>query len=99
MEEIEVKFLNIDVAETEKKLAAIGAERIGEYFYKRRVWPAIPSYLEIEAASWADVDVSIKELGLNPEDKKIFSTMQIYRLHGIEELDYSRVTFDGLVKK
>jgi adenylate cyclase class 2 len=36
MEEIEIKFLNIDVPETEKKLLDIGAEKVGEYFYHRR---------------------------------------------------------------
>ena len=38
-------------------------------------------------------------LGFNPEDKKIFSTHQIYKLKGINELEYQRIAFDGLVKK
>lgn len=38
MEEIEVKFLGIDSAALEAKLKEIGAEKTGEYFYKRRVF-------------------------------------------------------------
>ena len=191
MEEIEAKFLNIDIAATEAKLSALGATKVGEYFYRRRVfdypdlrlhhqgawirlrdegervtlafkkrlgisandgttsdqsmqevevavddfdktatllqsiglqekfyeenkrvrwvkgevefdidtWPALPPYLEIEAPSWSQVDEAAAALGLNPADKKIFSTLQIYSLAGIDELAHSRITFDGLVKK
>ena len=38
MEEIEVKFLNIDPETIQKKLAEIGARKVGEYFYRRRVF-------------------------------------------------------------
>ena len=38
MEEIEVKFLNIDPATIQKKFADIGAKKSGEYFYRRRVF-------------------------------------------------------------
>ncbi len=191
MEEIEVKFLNIDPVEMEKKLGAVGAKKVGEYFYRRRVfdypdlrlnekgawlrlrdegdkvtltfkqrvgitahdgssndsgmeevevavsdfdktaalllrigfmekfyeenkrvrwmkdgvefdidtWPELEPYLEIEAQSWEKIDEAIKLLGLDPADKKIFSTFQIYKMKGINELDYKRVAFDGLVKK
>jgi len=191
MEEIEVKFLDIDVASLTKQLKKIGAKKVGSYFYKRRVfdypdlrlnalhawvrlrdegdkitlaykqrqgviasdgksndvsmkeievevsdfdetaellraiglkekfyeenkrirykkgatefdidtWPKIPTYLEIEAKSWAGIDRAIKELGLDPEKKKIFSTHQVYKLYGIEEFDYSRVAFDKMVKQ
>ncbi len=36
MEEIEIKFLGIDIPTIEKKLLDIGAVKVGEYFYKRR---------------------------------------------------------------
>lgn len=189
-EEIEVKFLNINKEEIEQKLKAIGAEKVGEYFYRRRVfdypdwrldkagswlrlrdegeqitlsfkkrlgmdhsgggkdegmeeveikvsdfdvttelilklgfiekhyaenrrirwakdgvefdldfWPSLEPYLEIEAPSWEKVDQAIGWLGLNPADKKIFSTHQVYALKGIDVNDYVRLTFDGLVKK
>ncbi len=38
MEEIEVKFLNVDKAAMESKLAALGAEKIGSWLYKRQVF-------------------------------------------------------------
>ncbi len=190
-EEIEVKFLNINPAELEKKLAAIGAKRVGEFFYlaysfdypdwrldkehswlrlrtdgkestltfkkrigvkasggqanddgmeeveikvddfekanliirklgfidkrymeKKRVrwekngveydidfWPELKPYLEIEADNWEKVDEAIKELGLNPAAKKIFSASQAYALNGINVNEYTRLAFDGLVKR
>jgi len=191
MEEIEVKFLNIDVKKLQDKLADIGAQKVREYFYRRRVfdypdyslnskgawlrlrdegekvtmsfkqrlgmtshdgssndvgmqeieiivsdfdktaelilalgfvekfyqenkrtrwvkddvefdidtWPELEPYLEIEAPSWEKIGEAIMMLGFNPEDKKIFSTHQIYKLKGINELEYQRIAFDGLVKK
>jgi len=38
MEEIEVKFLNIDVEEIKKKLKDIGAEKVFEKLYKRKTF-------------------------------------------------------------
>lgn len=191
MEEIEAKFLDINPDEIQKKLGKIGAKKVGEYFYRRRVfdypdfrldkqgawirvrdegdkitlnfkkrlgikthdgttsddsmeeieiivsdfdrtvafllavgfiekfyqetkrvrwmkgdiefdidtWPKLKPYLEIEAPSWEKIDEAIKILGLNPENKKIFSTNQIYKLQGINELDYKRIAFDGFVKR
>jgi len=62
-------------------------------------WPEIPTFLEIEAKSWDDIDRSAKALGLNPEDKKICSVNQIYRLYNKDVNDYAKLSFDGLVKK
>ncbi len=62
-------------------------------------WPMLKPYLEIEAASWADIDKGIALLGLNPKDKKIFATFQVYQLEGINELDYDVITFEKVVKK
>ncbi|HEY4505316.1 MAG TPA: class IV adenylate cyclase [Candidatus Paceibacterota bacterium] len=190
-EEIEVKFLEIDVDGIQRKLKDLGATKIGQYFYRRRVFdypdyrlnnahawlrlrdegervtltfkqrlgatshdgtvndtsmreievvvsdfdktaelilalgfiekfyqenrrirwekdgiefdidsqPEIKPYMEIEAKSWEDIDKAIWMLGLNPEDKKIFSTQQVYKLYGIDENDYKRMAFDGMVKK
>ncbi len=190
-EEIEAKFLDIDPAEIEKKLTAVGAKKVRDFSYRRRVfdypdwrldknggwlrlrdegdritlafkqrlgikdhggltndsgmreveikvsdfektatllldlgfvekhyaenkrtrwekdgvefdidtWPQLEPYLEIEADSWEAVDAAAKELGLNPEDKKIFSANQIYAQKGIDVGEYSRLAFDGLVKR
>lgn len=191
MEEIEVKFLNIDTGEMQKKLAKIRARKTGEFFYRRRVFdypdwrldnehswlrlrdegdqvtlsfkkrlgikghdgkssddgmeeveitvndfekttilllklgfiekhyaenkrirwmkddvefdidtfPELEPYLEIEAPSWGKIDEAIQMLGLDPAEKKIFSTNQVYALKGIQVSDYSRLAFDGLMKR
>lgn len=191
MEEIEVKFLAIDVAALEKKLTELGAERKFDRLYRREVydypdlrlnadsawirvrdegdrvtmgykqrqgisthdgstndssmheveivvssfeqatlflrkigmkrkfyeenrrirwildnveldidhWPQLEPYLEIEAPTWERIDAVITQLGLDPAEKKIFSTHQIYQLAGINEHDYDEITFDRMVKK
>ena len=191
MEEIEVKFLNIDPVSIKKKLEIIGAKKIFEKLYKRRIfdypdlrlhkkgawvrlrnegekvtlaykerigmktfdgktnddsmeeieievsnfektaellkrmgftekfyeenrriryqlndiefdidfWPQLEPYLEIEASSWEKIDEAINLLKLNRDDKKIFSTTQIYKLKGIDDIDYKEITFNGLIKR
>ncbi len=191
MEEIEVKFLNIDPAAIEEKLKKIGAKKVADFFYKRYIfdypnlslhkrgawvrlrtdgkettltykqrlgmsshdgstsdtgmeeievlvsdfekaaemfrkmgfmekfyeenkrvrwmkddiefdldfWPHLSPYLEIEAPSWQKIDEAIKILGLNPEDKKIFSVAQVYQLAGINQIEYSRITFNEFTKR
>jgi adenylate cyclase class 2 len=191
MEEIEVKFLNIDSVLMEEKLKSIGAEKIFEKLYKRRVfdypdlilhkkgawvrlrdegekitltykerigmktfdgktnddsmeeieievsdfdktaellkkigltekfyqenrriryklddiefdidfWPQLEPYLEIEAPSWEKIEEGIRLLELNPEDKRIFSTTQVYQLKGIEDIEYKEMTFKRMVKR
>lgn len=191
MEEIEVKFLNIDPVAIQEKLERIGAQKVGEYFYRRRVfdypdwrldknhawlrlrdegdrvalafkqrvgvtasdgsasdtgmkeieievndfertaellfavgfiekhyaenkrirwtkdrvefdidrWPALEPYLEIEAPTRDEIDEAVLLLGLNQAERKIFSTNQIYALKDINVADYTRLAFDGLVKR
>lgn len=62
-------------------------------------WPLLNPYLEIEADSWEKVDEAIGWLGLNPADKKIFSTNQIYNSQGIRELDYVKMGFEEMIKR
>jgi len=190
MEEIEVKFLNIDIAAIEAKLKAIGAKKVFNRLYRRKVydypdlrlnqagawvrvrdegdkvtlgfkqrkeagkdagkndagmdeveltvgdfdktaqflekiglvqkfyeenrrirwlkddiefdidhWPMLKPYLEIEASNWEDIDRGIALLDLDPKDKKIFSTFQVYQLEGINELEYDIITFEKTIKK
>lgn len=61
--------------------------------------PALKPYLEIESDDWAKIDRAISLLGLDPKDKKMYSTMQIYKQNGIDEHDYIEMTFDRLVKR
>jgi adenylate cyclase class 2 len=192
MEEIEVKYLNIDPDEIQKKLAGIGAVKVGEFFqrwkafdypdwrldkqgawlrlrdegdgtttltFKQRLgiagndgiendigmeeieihvddfdtivtifvkigfvekhyaekkrtrwekdsiefdvdtYPELEPYLEIEAPSWEKIDEAILWLGLDPGARKIFSANQVYALKNINVADYTRIAFDGLIKK
>lgn len=192
MEEIEVKFLNIDPEDIQQKLEQIGASKVGEYFQKWRVfdypdwrldkqgawlrlrdegdgrislswkqrlgmsdkkgandtgmeeievgldnfdkmvlmiqrlgfvekhyaekkrirwkkddtefdidfYPELEPYLEIETTSWEKIDEATAWLGLNKDDRKIFSANQVYALKGINVSDLQQITFDkGLVKR
>lgn len=191
MQEIEVKFLNVDQDKLQIKLVEIEAQKAGEYFYRRRVfdypdwrldkagswlrlrdegdritlsfkkrigvdthdgttndtgmeeieirvndfdraaelilklgfiekhyaenkrirwvkdniefdidiYPELEPYLEIEAPTWEQINIAIKWLGFNPADKRVFSANQVYALKGIKVEEYTRLTFDGLVKR
>lgn len=61
--------------------------------------PMLPPYLEVEAPSWQEVDDAIENLGYSLQDKKVFTTTQIYELNGIRDKDYIRLTFEGLQKR
>jgi len=71
----------------------------GDTVFDIDTWPMLEPYLEIEAPSWAAVDAAIAELGLDPAHKKIFTTLQVYALAGIAELDYEKITFEEQVKR
>jgi len=109
MEEIEIKVS--DFEKTGEFLKSVGLKektyqenkRIRYIFEKIEFdidfWPHLEPYLEIEADSWEEIDKAIKLLGLNPEEKRIFSTHQVYKLKGIDEEEYKEMTFDRMVKK
>ena len=189
MEEIEVKFLDINVGDIEDKLKGLGATKVFDFLYKRRVfdhkdkslesnnswlrlrdegdkvtltykrrfgvgedrlkdegmheveinvndfdktaqliqsigmvekfyeenrrikyildgvefcidtWPLIPTYLEIEGATWDAVKKAAQDLNLNWDDHIKCSTMQIYEHYGMDENDYSVLTFESQTKK
>jgi adenylate cyclase class 2 len=109
--QIETEVKVSDFEKTAELLTKIGLK---EKFYEenRRIryqlsdtefdidfWPLLEPYLEIEAPSWEKIDEAIKLLKLNPEDKKIFSTYQVYQLKGIDENDYQELTFNRTIKK
>ncbi len=190
MEEIEIKFLEIDRVALEEKLIALGAKKISDYHYRRVVfdypdfrldkeaswlrlrdegdkvtftfkqrlgsdlqglggddgmyeretivgdfdatreillrvglvekmyqenkrtryvldgvecdidtWPLLPDYLEIEGKNWDEVYTVAEKLGFNREDAKIFSTNQIYRLRGLDDRNYTKLTFDEQIPR
>lgn len=109
MDEVEVEVS--DFEKTALLLEKIGLKR---KFYEenRRIrwikgdiefdidhWPLINPYLEIEAKSWDQIDEAIKLLGLDPADKKVFSAYQVYKLAGLDELDFDELTFERQLKK
>ncbi len=61
-------------------------------------WPAIPTFLEIEANSWGDIEEGIELLGLNSDEKKVCSANQIYMMYGMDMMEYQKIKFDELVK-
>jgi len=109
MEEVEITVSDFD--KTAELIKAVG---LVEKFYEenRRIrymlggvevdidfWPQLEPYLEIEGPSWEEVDGAASKLGLNPADKKIVVVYQLYKMTGIEEKDYSEITFRGMIKK
>lgn len=109
MKEIELQVS--DFKKTDEFLRSIGM--IHKFYQENRrirwmkddiefdidTWPKLEPYLEIEAPTWEKVDTAIAMLSLNPSEKKIFSTHQIYKMNGIYELDYSRMAFDGFERR
>lgn len=62
-------------------------------------WPLIPTYLEIEGKSWEAVKDSAKSINLDWDKHVKCSTMQIYEHYGINEREYSVLTFEEQTKK
>ena len=61
-------------------------------------WPMIPTYVEFEGSSWENVEAVSKKLCFKWEEHLRCTTMQIYRKYGIEENDYSVITFTEQIK-
>lgn len=190
MEEIEIKYLNVDRKELEQKLLYLGAKKIADYHYRRIVfdypdfrldkqgawlrlrdegekitltfkqrlakdvhslsgdegmyekettvgdfevtrqillksgfiekmyqenkrtrylldgvecdideWPLLAPYLEIESDNWDKVYKTAEKLGFKREDAKIFSTNQVYRLQGIDDRNFIKLTFGEQVER
>ena len=62
-------------------------------------WPMIPTYVELEGSSWESVQAVAQKLGFKWEDHLRCSTMQVYENYGINENDYSVITFVEQIKK
>ncbi|MEI6650459.1 MAG: CYTH domain-containing protein [Candidatus Moraniibacteriota bacterium] len=109
MEEIEVEVDDYEM--TKMLLAKLGliekheGEKIRTRWMKGGVefdidtWPGIPTFLEIEATSWEDVDNAAESLGLRKDERKVCSVNEMYRHYGIEANDYRKATFEGMVRK
>ncbi len=62
-------------------------------------WPRIPTYLEIEAPTDAELERAIEELSLDKNDAKRCSATQVYKKHGINDKDYQRMAFDSFIPR
>lgn len=62
-------------------------------------WPLLNPYLEIEGDSWDKVYATAEKLGFKREDAKIFSANQIYRLKGLDDRNYVKLTFDEQIER
>ena len=62
-------------------------------------WPMIPTYVELEGSSWDHVKLVAQKLNFNWNENVRCSTMQIYEKYGINENDYSVITFIEQIKK
>lgn len=54
MEEIEVKFLDIDVPNIEEKLLKLGALKVGDFFYRRKSYD-FPDYRLAKEYAWVRI--------------------------------------------
>jgi adenylate cyclase class 2 len=62
-------------------------------------WPLINPYLEIEGLSWDKVYEAAEKLGFNKKAGKIFSTNEIYRQKGLDDRNYTKLTFAEQIKR
>ena len=68
MEEFEIKFLEVDVPELEKKLIKIGSKKVGEYDYSRAVFDYSDLRLEKKHA-WVRIRTDGKESTLTYKER------------------------------
>lgn len=62
-------------------------------------WPLLKPYLEIEGKDWDTVNEAARKLGFDPKDGKRFSTNQIYRLNGLDDRNYTKMTFEEQIER
>lgn len=62
-------------------------------------WPLIPVYLEIEGQDWESVYAAAEAIGFKKEDAKKFTANQVYKLNGLDDRNYSKLTFEEQVLK
>jgi adenylate cyclase class 2 len=62
-------------------------------------WPLLDPYLEIEGTNWDDVYKAVEIIGFKKEDGRKFSTNQIYRLKGLDDRNYTKLTFSEQIER
>jgi adenylate cyclase class 2 len=109
MKEIEIKV--DDYEKTCELLKAIGFvvtreekdKRVkyikGDVIFDIDFWPQIPPYLEIESGSLEKVKDTALELGFNLQDGLICSHKEVFTRYGINQDEYSYISFEKMTKK
>ena len=107
-----MKEIEVSVSDFEQTCELLRNVGLVEKFYEenRRVrylykgiefdidyWPLLSPFLEIEAENMGKIEEGISLLGLKSKEKKVFTVFQIYKLKGINELDYKVLTFEKQV--
>ena len=67
--------------------------------YDVDTWPRLEPYLEIETDSWEKLEAAARKLGLDPAEKKICSASQIYKMAGINDQDFVKITFEEWIPR
>lgn len=62
-------------------------------------WPLLNPYLEIEGKNWEEVYDLAGRLGFKKEEAKICSTNRIYRLEGLDDRNYTKLTFSEQIER
>ncbi|MES2315638.1 MAG: CYTH domain-containing protein [Patescibacteria group bacterium] len=94
MEEFEIKFLEVDVPELEKKLLEIGAKKIGEYNY-RRVLMDYPDLRMENKHSWLRLRTNGEETTLSYKERiGIKENGQVGSDDGMKEIEISVDDYD-----
>lgn len=64
------------------------------------IYPGLEPMIEIETTSQEKIKTSAEALGLNYEDRKVFSSSQAYALKGIDVGSLVKISFEeGLIKR
>ena len=104
MQETELEVLDMQTANT--LLEALGfyhrgdeeKERISYILFDHQIdidtWPEIPTYVEIEGKSEADLNEFLSMLGYSMSDTVSCTVDEIYLKHGISILDRKTLRFE-----
>lgn len=96
MEEIEVKFLNIDPEAIQKKLEEIGATKVGEYFQKWRVFD-YPDWRLDKQGAWLRLrDEGDGRISLSFKQRLGMSDQAGANDTGMEEIEVGLNDFDKM---
>lgn len=86
MEEIEVKFLNIDKQALEKKLVSLGAVKVGDYDYRRKIFDYPDNRLDKDGA-WVRLRDEGEQITLSYKQRFGVSSLADLTGGGVNEIE------------